>query len=112
MLMFDATTTHFAATLPLSLQASAPAEADDTAPVEDAAVAPQEEQQCGCTGYCTELLPGQKPNMPFQISCYGARLQQNKEALAEACAAAGVGPDMHALLVAMAMIETNHMCPT
>jgi hypothetical protein len=50
--------------------------------------------------------------MPFQISCYGSRLQQNKAALAEACAEAGVPPELHALLVAMAMIETNHMCPT
>lgn len=50
--------------------------------------------------------------MPFQVSCYGRRLQANKAALAEACAAAGVPPGMHALLVAMAMIETNHMCPT
>lgn len=96
--------------LSLSLQAaSAPAEVDDTVPVDDVAPAPQ---QCGCTSYCHELLPGQKPSMPFQVSCYGARLQRNKAALAEACAAAGVGPDMHALLVAMAMIETNHMCPT
>lgn len=69
--------------------------------------------QCGDgTSFCAELLPGAKPNMPFQISCYGRRLQANKAALAEACAAVGVGPEMHALFVAMAMIETNHMCPT
>lgn len=96
---------------PHSQDLSAPAaEFDDTAPIADAADAGA--QQCGCTNYCCDILPGQKPNMPFQVSCYGRRLQANKTALAEACAAAGVGPDVHALLVAMAMIETNHMCPT
>jgi hypothetical protein len=49
--------------------------------------------------------------MPFQISSY-AGLADNKAALAAACAAAGVSPDMQALLTAMAMIETTHMCPT
>lgn len=88
----------------------APAAVDDTAAVEDVAA---EAAQCGDgTSFCAELLPGCPPNMPFQISCYGRRLQANKAALAEACAAAGVSPELHALFVAMAMIETNHMCPT
>jgi hypothetical protein len=90
-----------------------PAYRDDTAPVEDAVAADPPMKAAppsGCTSFCDELLPGQKPNMPFQMSCYGRRLQVNKEALADACAAAGLGPDMHALLLAMAMIETNHCC--
>lgn len=95
---------------PLQDTTAAAAEVDDTAPIEDATDAAP--QAAGCTNFCCDLLPGQKPNMPFQVSCYGQRLQANKAALAEACAAAGVGPDVHALLVAMAMIETNHMCPT
>lgn len=106
----DSPATH---TLPLnSLQAAE----DDTVPASDATAATANDgghpQQCGCTSYCSELLPGQQPNMPFGISSYGRRLEANKAALAQACAAAGVAPVLHALLVAMAMIETNHMCPT
>jgi hypothetical protein len=50
--------------------------------------------------------------MPFQISCYGARLEANKAALGRACADCGLSPELHALLTAMAMIETNNMCCT
>jgi hypothetical protein len=90
---------------------AAPAGVDDTAPVEDVAAAAAPPQCGDGSNFCAELLPGQMP-VPFQISCYGRRLQANKGALAEACAAAGVSPELHALFVAMAMIETNHMCPT
>lgn len=92
-------------TTPQQVSGSAAAAPPDTAPVSDTCAAAG-----GIAGCCARLLPQEDPSMPFQISCYGARLAGNKAALADACAAAGVAPDMHALFTAMAMIETNNMC--
>lgn len=64
------------------------------------------------TNYWKLLLPGMSANHQYKITSYGAALKANKERLHAAFNACGIRDEWRALMLAMAMIETNTMSPS
>ena len=62
--------------------------------------------------YYKLLLPGMSTNCKYKITSYGAVLKANKERLHAAFDARGIRDERRALMLAMAMIETNTMSPS
>lgn len=58
------------------------------------------------------LLPEMSADRPYKITSYGAALKRNKERLVKAFALHSLREERRALLMAMAMIETNTMSPS
>jgi len=64
------------------------------------------------TTYWKTLLPGMPASRQYKIQPYGATLKMNKGQLLRAFDARGIRDERRALMVAMAMIETNTMSPS
>jgi len=63
------------------------------------------------TAYWTQLLPMMPANCTYKITSYGAALKGNKAHLNNAFRERTVRDERRALMMAMAMIETNTMSP-
>lgn len=63
------------------------------------------------TNYWRVLLPNESANRNYRITSHGAELQCNKELLLRAFNARSIRDDRRVLMMAMAMIETNHLSP-
>ncbi|OLE54621.1 MAG: hypothetical protein AUG51_07500 [Acidobacteria bacterium 13_1_20CM_3_53_8] len=64
------------------------------------------------SNYWTQLLPTMSANRPYKITSYGAALKGNKQQLLNAFHVRAIRNERRALMMAMAMIETNTMSPS
>ena len=64
------------------------------------------------SNYWTQLLPTMPANCSYKISSYGAVLKGNKQLLHNAFKARAIRNERRALMMAMAMIETNSFLPS
>jgi hypothetical protein len=65
------------------------------------------------TNYWKLLLPGMSANRNYKLTSYGAALKGNKEQLLKAFDVRAIrGNERRALMMAMAMIETNTISPS
>jgi len=63
------------------------------------------------SNYWTQLLPTMSANRYYKITSYGAALKGNKHRLLNAFNVRAISAERRALMMAMAMIETNTMSP-
>lgn len=61
------------------------------------------------TKYWSECLPDMPANCNYSISSYGDVLKVNKKRILDACKHKCIKPNIHALFIAMAMLETTLM---
>jgi hypothetical protein len=64
------------------------------------------------TNYWKLLLPAMSANRNYKLTSYGAVLKGNKERLLKAFDVRAIRDERRALMIAMAMIETNTMSPS
>ncbi len=61
------------------------------------------------TDYWHILLPNERATFPYRIVSYGSLLRSNKALLLQAFAVSNIRDERRALMMAMAMIETDHL---